>query len=219
MCTGHRIPPFASYGGTQLGPTSEKEQNYFWELHSRKCNSPRETKLSPNASLLRQAALSGFCPSPLLAIRTRRLWAASCSLCTGALQVIARAGNQLQSALLQGEGGWGLKRPCVHWPKHPTFCQLGRNPARAHFRKGTKLTSGSCFREVTLSSGNQAQPQCVFAHESRAFSFVPWVCACPRAKEGLGCLLLPGHWCCDGGRWSWKPTPNVLSFGEKACGA
>ena len=50
-------------------------------------------------------------------------------------------------ALLCGEGGWGQKRPCVHWPHHRTFCQLGRNPARAHFRKGTKLPSGSCVRE------------------------------------------------------------------------
>ncbi|RKM64187.1 hypothetical protein C0215_19340 [Clostridioides difficile] len=50
-------------------------------------------------------------------------------------------------ALLQGEGGWGLKRPCVHWPQHPILCPLGRDPARAHLRKGTKLASGSCIRE------------------------------------------------------------------------
>ena len=56
-------------------------------------------------------------------------------------------------ALLQGEGGWGLKRPCVHGPHHPTFCQLGRNPARAHIRKGTKLASGSCIRESATLLG------------------------------------------------------------------
>ena len=50
-------------------------------------------------------------------------------------------------ALLWGEGGWGLKRPCVHWPQQPTLCQAGRDPARAHLRKGTKLASGSCIRE------------------------------------------------------------------------
>ena len=50
-------------------------------------------------------------------------------------------------ALLCGEGGWGQKRPCVHWPQHPIFCQLGRDTPRAHLRKGTKLASGSCIRE------------------------------------------------------------------------
>ena len=50
-------------------------------------------------------------------------------------------------ALLQGEGGWGQKRPFEHGPQHPTFCHLGRDPRRAHLRKGTKLASGSCIRE------------------------------------------------------------------------
>ena len=112
----------------------------------------RSTKLSPNASLLRKAALSGFSPSPLLAIGTRRVWAASCSLCTGALQVIARAGNQLQTCSTLGRSGWGLKRPCVHLPQQPTFCHLGRDPRRAHLRKGTKLASGRfiCESETFL---------------------------------------------------------------------
>ena len=56
-------------------------------------------------------------------------------------------------ALLCGEGGWGQKRPCVHWPQQPTFCQLGRDPARAHLRKGTKLASGSCIRESATLLG------------------------------------------------------------------
>ena len=76
-------------------------------------------------------------------------------------------------ALLQGEGGWGLKRPCVHGPQHPTLCHLGRDPARAHLRKGTKLAFGAAFAKVKLSSGNHAQPQCVFAQESSAFWFPP----------------------------------------------
>jgi len=46
-------------------------------------------------------------------------------------------------ALLWGEGGWGLKRPCVQWPHQPNFRQLGRDPPRAHLRNGTKLSSGS----------------------------------------------------------------------------
>ena len=61
-------------------------------------------------------------------------------------------------ALLLGEGGWGLKRPCVHWPQQPTFCQLGRDPARAHLRKGTKLGSGSfiCESETLLGKPSSA---------------------------------------------------------------
>src|SRR5512134_107438 len=66
------------------------------ELHSRKCNSPRETKLSPNACLLRKAALSGFSPRSLLALGPRRFCAAYCSLGTGAVLVVSGDGNQLQ---------------------------------------------------------------------------------------------------------------------------
>ena len=50
-------------------------------------------------------------------------------------------------ALLQGGGGWGQNMPCVPWPHHLTFLQVGRDPARAHLTKGTKLGSGSCIRE------------------------------------------------------------------------
>ena len=50
-------------------------------------------------------------------------------------------------ALLCGGGGWGQKRPCVHWPQLPTLCQLWRDPAKAHLRKGTKLACGSCIHE------------------------------------------------------------------------
>ena len=65
--------------------------------------------------------------------------------------VLCRSSLELETnskgALLQGEGGWGLKRPCVHWPQHPTLCHRGSDPARVDLRKGTKLASGSCFRE------------------------------------------------------------------------
>ena len=71
-------------------------------------------------------------------------------------------------ALLQGGGGWGQNMPCVHWPHHPTFCQLGRNPARAHFRKGTKLASGSCFRESeTLLGKPSSAPMRVCSGKQR----------------------------------------------------
>ena len=86
--------------------------------------------------------------------------------------VLCRSSLELETnskrALLQGEGGWGLKRPCVHWPHHRTFCQLGRNPARAHFRKGTKLPSGSCFRESeTLLGKPSSAPMRVCSGKQR----------------------------------------------------
>ena len=61
-------------------------------------------------------------------------------------------------ALLCGECGWGQKRPCVHRPQQPTFRQLGRDPARAHLRKGTKLGSGSfiCKSETLLGKPRSA---------------------------------------------------------------
>ena len=97
-------------------------------------------------------------------------------------------------ALLWGECGRGLKRPCVHWPKHPTFRQLGRDAPRAHLRKGTKLVSAAAFTRVKLSSGNQAQPQCLFAQESSTF----WILHYPLLAIGTkrvwasSCSLLPG---------------------------
>ena len=71
-------------------------------------------------------------------------------------------------ALLCGEGGWGQKRPCVHWPQHPIFRQLGRDPARAHLRKGTKLASGSCIREsATLLGKPSSAPMRVCSGKQR----------------------------------------------------
>ena len=71
--------------------------------------------------------------------------------------VLCRASLELETnskgALLPGEGGWGQKRPFEHWPQHPTFCYLGRDPRRAHLRKGTKLASGSCIRESATLLG------------------------------------------------------------------
>ena len=70
--------------------------------------------------------------------------------------VLCRASLELETnskgALLQGEGGRGLKRPCVHCPQHTILCPLGRDPARAHLRKGTKLASGRfiCESETFL---------------------------------------------------------------------
>ena len=61
-------------------------------------------------------------------------------------------------ALLQGGGGWGQNMPCVQGPHHLTFLQVGRDPARAHLRKGTKLASGSfiCESETLLGKPSSA---------------------------------------------------------------
>ena len=65
-------------------------------------------------------------------------------------------------ALLWGEGGWGLKRPCVQWPLQPNFLQLGSYPPRAHLRKGTKLASVNCIHESeTLFGKPSSAPMCV----------------------------------------------------------
>ena len=39
--------------------------------------------------------------------------------------------NNSNHSLFQGEGRWGLKRPCGQGPKHPTPCQVWRDPAMA----------------------------------------------------------------------------------------
>ena len=57
---------------------------------------------------------------------------------------------------------------------------------------------------MRLGSGSQRLPRSHLALGS------------PRAKEGLGCLWLRGHCCLAAGLRSWKPTPNVFSFAQKA---
>ena len=169
--------------------------------------------------MLRKAALSGLSPRSLFALGPRRVWAASCSralvLCWWSLEMETNS----KCALLCGEGGWGQKRPCVHWPQHPIFRQLGRDTPRAHLRKGTKLGSGSfiCESETLLGKPSSA-PMRVCSRKQR-FLVSPLADARHKNKEVLGCLLLSVHWCFAGGRWTWKPTPNVLYFREKADGA
>ena len=75
-------------------------------------------------------------------------------------------------ALLQGEGGWGLKRPCVHGPQHPTLCHLGRDPPRDHLRNGTKVASGSCIHESETLLGKPSSAPMRVAQESSAFLFL-----------------------------------------------
>jgi len=72
------------------------------------------------------------------------------------------------------------------------------------------------FWEPKLCSGNQPQPQCVFAQENNACLVLPWHYAPHRVKEGLGYLWIRGPCCMVGGLHSLKPTPNMFSFMEKA---
>ena len=94
-------------------------------------------------------------------------------------------------ALLQGEGGWGLKTPCVHWPKHPTLCQLGRDPPRAHLRKGTNLASGSCIRQrETLRRKSSSAPMRVCSGKQR-FQVSPLGVYLPYGQGESGLPLAP----------------------------
>ena len=100
-----------------MGPSQKGHKTSFWELPSRKGNSPRENKLSRTASLLRQAVLSGFSPRSLLALGPRMVWAASCSLCTGALLVVAGPGNLLQTCSTSGRRRMGPEKAlCARAP-------------------------------------------------------------------------------------------------------
>ena len=107
----------------------------------------------PQCVLLRKAALSDFSPSPFLAIGTRRVWAASCSLGSGALLVVAGDANQLQTCSRLGRLRIGPEKAWCALPHQPTFHQLGRDPPRAHHRKGTNLASGSCIHESETRLG------------------------------------------------------------------
>ena len=72
------------------------------------------------------------------------------------------------------------------------------------------------FWESKLGSGNQPQPQCGFAQERNSCLVLISPTAPHRAKEGLACLWLRGPCCLVGARRGLKPTPKVISYGEKA---
>ena len=149
------------------------------------------TKLASGSGLLERETLLGKASSAPLCVCSakQRLPVLSLGLClhfrrggpglppAPCSPVLGQVSPELETnskrAVLQGEGRWGLKRPFVHWPQHPSLRLLGRDPPRAHLRKGTKRASGSCLLEREISSGKQAQPQCVFAQQSSACRFRP----------------------------------------------
>ena len=122
----------------------------------------------PQCVFAQESRAFWFPPSPLLAIGTRMVWAASCSLCTGALLVVAGPGNLLQRCSTSGRRRMGPEYALCASRHHLTFLQVGRDPARAHLRKGTKLASGSCVREsYTLLGKTSSSPMPVCSAKQR----------------------------------------------------
>ena len=107
---------------------------------------------------------------------------------------------------------------CALAPAHHILPAM-EGPTKAHLRKGTKLASGSCVGENETLLGKPSSAPMRVCSGKQCFLVSLQAIACHRYKVGLGCLLLPVHWCFAGGRWSCNPTPNVLYFRKKADGA
>ena len=117
-------------------------------------------------------------------------------LCWWSLQLETNS----KCALLCGEGGWGQKRPCVHWRLNPIFRQLGRDPHRAHLRKGTKRASGSCLLErETLLGKPSSAPVRVCSGKER-LPDTPVALSSPFIRGGSG---LPPAPCAPVLCWWW----------------
>ena len=101
-------------------------------------------------------------------------------------------------------------------PSHLPFAISGGTPPNDLLSNVINLASGSCIRRTSTVLGNQPQPQCVFAQESKACVVLTWPYVPHRAKDCLACLWLRGQCCLAGGLRGLKPTANVFSFGEKA---
>ena len=149
-----------------------------------------------------KAELSALSPRSVLALGPRRVWAAYCSLGTGAVMVGAGARNQLQMCSPLGRRRIGPEKALCALAPAPRFRQVGRDPARAHLTKGTKLASGSCLRDSeTLLGKPRSAPMRVCSGKQR-FLVAPLASACHRKKECLGFLLLRVHWWFAGHRYS-----------------
>ena len=109
-----------------------------------------------------------------------------------------------------------MKRLCLHWPNFPTVASWGGTHIGPISETAPNSLQGASFCKGKLCSGNKPQPQSVLAQDRSACLVLIWPYGKHRAKEGLGCLWLRGHCCLAGGLRSWKPTPNVFSFKQKA---
>src|SRR5512136_2853557 len=95
--------------------------------------------------------------------------------------------------------------PCIVVQWIPTVC-TGVHEARPN---ASRLNAVDFFASWPKASR-------LNAGDSMQHDLMQWPSAPLRAKEGLGCLWLRGHCCLAGGLLSWKPTPNVFPFAEKA---
>ena len=101
-------------------------------------------------------------------------------------------------------------------PSHLPFAISGGTPPNDLLSNVINLASGSCILRTSTVLGNQPQPQCVFAQESKACVVLTWPYVPHRAKDCLACLWLRGQCCLAGGLRGLKPIPNVFFFGKKA---
>ena len=128
------------------------------------------TNLSPKASLLGNATLAYFSPSPWLPLWPRRIWAASGSVSTAAWLQVSAAWIQLETCSPLGRR--------LIWHEKALFAQAqsthpdpaweepndGLSPKR-HKTRFWKLK----FCKGNLCLGNKPHPQCVFAQEGSAW--------------------------------------------------
>ena len=108
------------------------------------------------------------------------------------------------------------KRLVCTSPSNPPLASSGGTPLKSVSDRAQNSLREAAFCDPKLCSGNQPQPQGIFAQESNACPVLTWPYAPHRAKEGLGCRWLHGRCCFAGGLHSLKPSPNLASFGEKA---
>ena len=104
----------------------------------------------------------------------------------------------------------------MHSPSNPPLVSLVGTSLGPRSHNAQISLWEAVFCEPKLCSGNQPQPQGIFAQESNACLVLTWPYAPHRAKEGLGCRWLHGRCCFAGGLHSLKATPNVASFGKKS---
>ena len=101
-------------------------------------------------------------------------------------------------------------------PQQPTLSQLRRDPLLAVSATAQNPPREAEFCKPKVSSGNQPQPQCVFAQENNACLVLTWPSGEHGTKDGLGCLWLRGPCCISGGLHGLTTSPNVFSCGKKA---
>ena len=93
--------------------------------------------------------------------------------------------------LLRGEGGFGMKMPCVHKPQSPTLSHLGRDLPKAYLRNSTKLASGSCILQRETVLGEQTSPPMRFCSGTQCLPISHLALCYPLGQGGSGLPLAP----------------------------